>query len=124
MRDGTYETLCPPLQALVSIMVNGEFEGKNRQHPEFRKMFTKEYVLNSEWYKKRLQIKQQKDIAFWTSNISYMESVLTKDNYKEAIERLGLKEKLQEAKQNLEAAKSSQYLDKLFGTLGADPLRP
>ncbi|MFA9388706.1 MAG: hypothetical protein ACERKD_02800 [Prolixibacteraceae bacterium] len=120
MLDGTYEALCPPLQALVSIMINGEFNGMDRNHPEFRKMFTREYVMNSEWYSNRLKVKQQKDIAYWTENIAYLEKVILSKNYKEAIERLDLKAKLTDSKVQLEKVKSPDYLQQLIGTIGVD----
>lgn len=123
MLDGTYETLCPPLQALVQVMINGNFEGKDRQHPEFRKLFTREYVINSDWYINRLKIKQQKDIQYWTDNIAYLENVLNMKNYKEAIVRMNLHGKLEESKQQLKKVQSVEYLEQLTGTLGADPLK-
>jgi len=123
MLDGTYETLCPPLQALVQIMINGEFEGKDREHPEFRKMFTRESVIKSDWYKNRLKVKQQKDIQFWTDNIAYLKNVLSMKNYKEAIVRLNLNDKLEESKQQLMKVQSVEYLELLNGTLGADPMK-
>jgi phosphoenolpyruvate carboxykinase (diphosphate) len=123
MLDGTFETLCPPLQALVTIMINGNYEGKDRNHPEFRKMFTREYVINSDWYKKRLEIKQLKDIQFWSNNIVYLEGVLKLKYYKETSERLNLPLKLEEAKQQLEKVQSLEYLQQLVGTMGADPLK-
>lgn len=123
MRDGTYEALCPPLQALIAIMINGTFEGKDRNHPEFRKMFTRDYVMNSDWYQKRLALKQDKEIEFWIKNIAYIENVIGMRNYKEAVERLNLNQKLEEAKAHLERVKSKEYLKELIGTLGADPLK-
>ena len=123
MRDGTYEALCLPLQALVTIMINGTFEGKDRNHPEFRQMFTREYVINSDWYKKRLVLKQERDIEFWTKNIAYIQNVIGMKNHKEAVERLNLNQKLEEANSQLGKVKSNDYLNNLVGTLGADPLK-
>ena len=104
-------------------MINGTFEGKDRDHPEFRKMFTLEYVMNSDWYQKRLALKQDKEIEFWMKNIAYIENVIGMRNHKEAVERLNLHQKLAEAKAHLERVKSKEYLKELIGTLGADPLK-
>src|SRR5690606_18501405 len=87
-KDGTYEALCPPLQALVSIMVNGNFEGKDRSHPDIRKMFSRESVLNSQWYKERLYVKQQREIDLWTKNIEYLEKFTQMKNFREASQRM------------------------------------
>ncbi|MBN2806295.1 MAG: hypothetical protein JXR22_06520 [Prolixibacteraceae bacterium] len=123
MKDGTFETLCPPLQALVHIMISGKYKGMDRNHPEFRKMFTREYVMKSEWYHKRLEFKQQKDISFWEDNIVYLENVLNMKNYKEAIERMNLHERLEASKGQLKKVQSKAYLESLLGTLGADPMK-
>ena len=122
LKDGTYDVLCPPLQALLKIMVEGNFEGKERTHPDIRKLFTPDYVLNSDWYGKRLQVKQQRDMAFWSSNIAYLENVLTLKNYEETSQELHLADKLEDARRQLAHVQSEEYIDELFGTLGVDPL--
>jgi len=124
MLDGTYEELCPPLQALVRIMTEGHYNGKDRHHPEFRNLFTREYVLNSDWYKQRLTFKQSNEIKFWSENINYLDEVMRKSNYKEAVVRLKLNDRLGEAKANLTKAQSPNYIQSLFGTLGTDLLKP
>ncbi len=44
-------------------MATGSYEGKDVQDPEIRKLFTREYVLESEWYQARLKAKQTVDVA-------------------------------------------------------------
>ncbi|HOO83843.1 MAG TPA: hypothetical protein PLS94_04710 [Prolixibacteraceae bacterium] len=121
--DGTYEALCPPLKALVKIMIDGKYEGMDRYHPEFRKMFTRDYVINSTWYKERLAIKQQRDIAYWQKQIEYIKQVMAKNNYKDAVERMNLHQRLSDASKQLKAVQKPEYLETLCGTLGADPLK-
>lgn len=123
LRDGTWDALIPPLQALVKIMIDGKYEGMDRNHPEFRKMFTLEYVMNSDWYKKRLALKQKKDIHFWKNNIAYLENVIGMSSYKEAVERLNLTTRLEQNRAKLEFVSSKEYLQQLVGTIGADPLK-
>ncbi len=123
MTDGTYEVLCPPLQALLKIMVEGNFEGKDRTHPDIRNLFTRDYVLGSEWYRKRLLIKQERDVNFWKSNISYLEHVLELKNYEETSKKLHLVPNLKNAREQLAHVSSKAYIDELFGTIGADPLK-
>jgi hypothetical protein len=77
-------------------------------------------VINSQWYKKRLQNKQKSEIDYWTKSIAYLESVMKKSNYKEAVERMNLQQTLNDAKTKLKNVQSAQYLDSLFGTLGSD----
>ena len=123
MTDGTYEALCPPLQALVSIMVTGKYEGKGINAPEVRQMFDREVIMSSDWYKKRLVLKQEKETKYWTENIAYLENAIELDNYADAVEVLDLNGKLAEAKEHLVYVKSDAYLDDLYGTIGADPLK-
>ncbi len=123
MRDGTYEALCPPLQALVDIMIKGHYNGKNRQHPDVRKLFSRESVMNSDWYKERLIVKQNRDITFWTNTIDYLDKVLSMSNFKVPSEQLNLKARFEHAKNELIRVQSPEYIEQLFGTLGADPLK-
>jgi len=88
-----------------------------------RRLFTREYVLGSDWYHKRLLLKQQRDIEFRASNISYLEHVLTLKNYQETARTLELPARLDDARKQLEHIRSQAYLDELFGTIGADPLK-
>ncbi|MBN1768699.1 MAG: hypothetical protein JXR50_05035 [Prolixibacteraceae bacterium] len=122
MLDGTYEALCPPLQALVSIMVDGEYQGMKRNDKAFRAMFTRQSVLQSDWYKKRIAHKQHIDIAYWENSIAYLQETIRKPNYKEAAERMNLNFELDKAKKKLKEVQSEKYLESLFGTLGADPM--
>ena len=69
-------------------MIDGEYEGKNRHHPEIRAMFDRKTILESDWYNDRLRIKQERDVALWTKNIQYLESFLQKKNFKEAANNL------------------------------------
>jgi phosphoenolpyruvate carboxykinase (diphosphate) len=122
--DGTFEELCPPLKALVKIMIDGKYKGMDRNHPEFRNMFTRDYVIGSEWYKERLTTKQIRDIDYWKKQITYIEKVMTKSNYKEAVERLNLHARLNVARARLKEVEQPAYVETLCGTLGADPLKP
>ncbi|MCL4114459.1 UNVERIFIED_CONTAM: hypothetical protein GTU68_038068 [Idotea baltica] len=124
MHDGTYEALCPPLQALIHIMTSGKFEGKDRNHPEVRAMFDRDTVLNSAWYKERLHVKQERDIELWTKNVSYLQSFLQKKNFQEAALRLGIRNRLKDAEAQLAHVSGSSYLKSLNGSFGADVLRP
>lgn len=124
LRDGTFEALCPPLQALIKIMIEGNYQGQDRHHPDIRNMFTREFVLNSKWYKDRLFIKQQRDIDLYAKNIEYLEDFLAKKNFSEAAEKLDVRSRLNAARYRLEKVQSAAYLKQLAGTFGADPLTP
>ena len=55
-----------PVKALLHIMAFGHYEGMLLSDPHLRESFTRESLLESEWYKNRLRTKQLLDIALWT----------------------------------------------------------
>ncbi|MEA1912149.1 MAG: hypothetical protein U9N32_10845 [Spirochaetota bacterium] len=120
--DGSIESAIPPIKALFHIMVNGKYEGKDINDPEIRKLFSKEYVLKSDWYKGRLQRKQNRDIAHCKKIISYLESfMLVKENV-ELSEKLNIKKRLDKCRANLKEASSKNYINFLNGSIGLDPI--
>ena len=64
-------------------------------------MFTRDAVIESDWYQERLRIKQQRDIALWTRHVA-----ATKSSH---------------ARRHLARVSAPEYLQELRGTIGADP---
>ncbi len=124
LSDGSIDDACPPLKALLHIMANGSYQGMRADSPEFRAMFTRDYLLDSDWYQERLEIKQANDIALWTRHVRNLEDFLAKPGYSEEAERLGILDKLDYARAQLERVRAPEYLEQLNGTIGADPLGP
>lgn len=122
--DGSVEEACPPLHALLHIMAQGHFEGKDAHHPDIRHMFTKDYLLASGWYRERLQTKQQRDVALWQKHVSNLTAFLEKQSHADEADELGIAERLEQAGKKLEWVSSEDYLASLQGTIGADPLAP
>ncbi len=120
--DGSVDSAIPPLKALLHIMAHGHYNGKDASDPKIRNMFTYDYVINSDWYKERLQIKQKKDIALWIGHIRYLEDFMNDEVNLPVVEELQLKEKLDIARRELARVGSPKYLESLVGTIGADPL--
>ena len=67
--DGSIEQACPPLKALLQIMLARRWEGQGLDHPGFRKLFTRENVLASDWYADRLGARQTADIRLWDRHV-------------------------------------------------------
>ncbi|HKY39189.1 MAG TPA: hypothetical protein VJN18_24795 [Polyangiaceae bacterium] len=120
--DGSIEDACPPLRALLHVMAYGDWEGKNASHPEFRRLFTREALLESDWYKERLRVKQARDVALWQRHVQRLTEFLALPSHHEEARRLGIRERLTRAKLELERVSSSSYLLELQGTIGADPI--
>ncbi|MEJ7608615.1 MAG: hypothetical protein WKF37_20670 [Bryobacteraceae bacterium] len=94
--DGSIEAACPPLRGLLQIMANAATED-----PGLRSQFTRESLLMSDWYRERLQVKQNRDISLWQRHVQ-----ATNGDH---------------ARAHLMRVSSPQYLEELTGTLGADP---
>lgn len=124
LEDGSVEDACPPLKALLHIMANGHYEGKDVHDPAIRALFTRETLLASDWYQERLKTKQVRDIRLWERHIAYLDSFAHRTSHQDLAERLDIQKRLEGAKIKLERVKSMAYLQSLSGTIGADPLRP
>ncbi len=120
--DGSVEAAIPPLKVLLHVMAYGNYEGKDINDQELRKMFERDEVLKSDWYKARLQLKQSKDIAFYTSQVEYLEEFMANPENDILVAEMNIAERLQKAKNVLKVVESKQYLTDLVGTIGADPL--
>jgi hypothetical protein len=120
--DGSIADACPPLYALLHIMADGHFQGKNVHHPEIRAMFSREYLLASDWYRQRLAIKQQRDIALWQGHVQYLEHFLSDNSNTVPVGSLQLAERHRLAQRKLQELENPNYLQSLIGSLGADPL--
>jgi hypothetical protein len=120
--DGSIQQACPPLKALLHLMVNDEFEGQGLEHPEVRKLFTRENLLASPWYAARLAAKQKVDRTLWKRHVEYLNQFLRRPNYTDVAEKLHVAERLTAARKTLEGVESADYLKKLAGTIGAEPI--
>jgi hypothetical protein len=120
--DGSIEDACPPLRALLHVMAYGNWEGKDANHAEFRRLFTREALLESEWYKERLRVKQSRDVGLWQRHVQRLTEFLALPSHLEEARRLGINERLARARQELERVSSNDYLAALHGTIGADPI--
>lgn len=120
--DGSVEGAIPPLKVLLHIMAYGNYEGKDISDPELRKLFEREEVIKSDWYKTRLKLKQDKDIAFLIEQIGYLEDFKSNPNNAALVSEMDVDSRLQQAKDRLKYVESKQYLKELVGTIGVDPL--
>ncbi len=124
LEDGSVDDACPPLYALLHIMANGNYQGKDAHHPEIRNMFTREYLLASDWYRERLEIKQRKDVALWQRHADYLVRFLEETSHQKTAEKMDIERRLKIAEEKLQWFNRPQYLDSLVGTIGVDPLAP
>jgi hypothetical protein len=120
--DGSIANACPPLQALLHIMLNDEWEGKRLDNPEFRKLFTREALLSSKWYAARLAAKQKVDRDLWRRHVEYLNQFVRKTTHEDVSEQMKIGDRLNNARKVLAEVESAEYLKKLSGTMGAEPI--
>ena len=104
------------------IMATGSYSGMDIHHPDIRAMFGRESLLASDWYHERLEIKQRRDIAMWERHVKYLQQFLDDKDYDDEAQRLGMPQRLENAKRKLAAVEEEEYVKSLVGMLGADPL--
>jgi hypothetical protein len=100
-------------------MAYGHYEGKTVDDPSIRAMFTREVLLQSDWYRERLHIKQQREYALRLRHCEYIRQRLNETEPTETWHRV-LTEKLKTAERMLAEVGEPDYFEKLSGTLGAD----
>ena len=121
LADGSVADACPPLKALLHIMAEGRYQGMDLAHPDIRRMFTREALLESDWYRERLGIKQRRDAALYRRHVDYLQGFLAEADVR--CEPNGIarcQAALEEARSMLAHIESPAYLDSLWGGLGAD----
>jgi hypothetical protein len=120
--EGSVDSAIPPLKILLHIMAYGNFEGKDLSHPDLRKQFERDHVLQSEWYKQRLKLKQSKDSIYLKKQIVYLTDFMAHPNNETLVAEMQIAKRLEKAKDDLAFIGSEKYLENLIGTIGADPL--
>ena len=118
--DESFNYACPPLKALLKIMADPE-EEKNLKSLEVRSLFDPEILINSDWYRKRIEAKCTVDQRLWEKHYSALKKFNTDSIYTDEQEKLNIPGKIISVKENIAATKDSSYLDSLIGTIGVDP---
>jgi phosphoenolpyruvate carboxykinase (diphosphate) len=120
IEDGSVEGAIPPLKALLFIMAEGSYEGADAHDPAFRKMFEREEVLATQWYRDRLVAYRERESGFLRREISYLENALNEDALDAAEAGVDIQEGIDYCHRELKRMGTSKYLESLVGTLGLD----
>lgn len=122
--DGSIDEACPPLKALLSIMAHGNYQGFDVHAPEIRTLFTREALLASDWYRQRLQVKLERELAMWRRNLDELVRFQQNPHNIEEARRLGLDARIAYTRAQLTRLETPDAWRAYIGTLGADPLGP
>ncbi len=120
--DGSVNSFIPPLKALVHIMAEGSYKGKDVSDPEIRGLFERETVLASGWYRERLKLKQQRKADACRKHIEYLNDFISRKHNAKEVEHLNCRERLEEVTKRLAYVETENYVEDLVGTIGADPI--
>ena len=85
-------------------------------------MFDRMTVMNSEWYKERLENKQKIDLKLIENKIRQIKAFVGRAQNAELISTYGYDQRLECAYAQKAYIESNAYLDALMGTIGAEPL--
>jgi hypothetical protein len=103
-------------------MAHGHHQDKTAHDPSIRAMFTRESLLASDWYQKRLRTRQLRDVSLWKRHVDYLTTFATDERNAEDVERLKIVDRLDAARAELQRVSASGYAASLVGTVGADPM--
>jgi hypothetical protein len=120
--DGSVDAACPPLQALLHIMAHGSWNGKSIDDPGLRGMFTREAMIGSDWYRERLKVKQERDIALWGRHVTALDA-FRHGRIAPGLRSVDVEGRLKAAEERLTQVSHPEYWRELEGTIGADPFR-
>ena len=119
--DGSIAQACPPLKVLLAIMAFGQHEGRTERAPEVRRLFTREALLASDWYRDRLTTKQQRDIVLWQRHRDDLAKALTEYGEANVALTQTIRQRQIIAAEQLARVQQPEYMTELVGTLGAEP---
>lgn len=119
--DGTIVGAIPPLRALLEIMADGKSaEGWGINDPQFRALFTRESVLASNWYHARLEAKKDAAVARAESGLAAIERFASIPGNEEPAARLGIAERIINARAEVTRLQSDVYWGQINGTTGGE----
>lgn len=122
LADGSVEAAIPPLQAILHVMAEGTWNGKTLDDPELRRLFDREAVLASDWYRERLERYRDKQVTFLERSIIEIRKAKTDQRFTDPAFAPRLDRILKAAEKELRTVLDPAFVEGLVGTLGADPL--
>lgn len=86
-------------------------------------MFTRDAMLQSDWYRERLKSQQTHEAALYEKHVASLERFLQRDSHREVAQALDIEGRLATTRAHLNRVRAETYLDELIGTIGRQPVR-
>jgi hypothetical protein len=102
-------------------MAHGHFLGLGVHDLDVRRMFDRDTLLSSDWYRERLTVKQARDTALWTRHIAALEQFQSAGGELLSDDLCELDRRLEFARAQMARVTAPSYREELRGTIGADP---
>lgn len=116
--DGTAELAVPPIRALLEIMATGTWNGLTLHDETFRRMFDRDEVLASEWYRARVSALHESELAHQRRALSAMRKFVDEPTNAVAAQRLGIPARIAAMETQLAESAAGGSHRRLIGTLG------
>lgn len=120
LEDGSIKAAIPPLQAVLSVMATGSYEGRSIHDPEVRKLFDRDQVLGSDWYLARLKAWQGQEISFMERSVAYLRNFLAGRAEPRSLSARRALAELEKARVRIGALMSEDFTGQLRGSIGKD----
>jgi hypothetical protein len=122
LEDGSVEAAIPPLKAILHIMAEGTWEGHGPEAPEVRRLFERDYVLASDWYRERLERYQAREAAYLDASALYLKKFLAERGEAGSILVRRAQAELGKVQERAATVRQKAWLESITGTIGLDPL--
>ncbi|MEZ6105891.1 MAG: hypothetical protein R3B96_07165 [Pirellulaceae bacterium] len=115
--DDSIRYACPPLRQLLEMMAEGARTDELRA-PDFVAQFSREAILDSDWYHARLEAAVESQRALWRRKVAYLKSYGAERAKTYGVELGPL---LTLAQQRLASVEQADAIDRAKGWIGATP---
>jgi hypothetical protein len=118
LEDPSSRDAIPPLRALLHIAAHGNYEGMTLRDGNFRKMFTRESVVDADWYRERLKRYQLSQMEHLDRGLGCIEGFAKENGGFPAGGRIDFAAREKAIAEELALVSTDDYLRGLVGTIG------